>query len=276
MMKGTRYPRSDLYMLNLTQRNMLMTEFTTPDEYFAGSVHECNSKGTLVDHHHKSCWSPTQSRWVKAITKNFFTSWPGLSSDPMQKYLTKKTNYTWAPSTTYERPTINTGKGTTVRTRTRTSSITRPIYPIHTVRRHKYFLPQDSGFNRKNYTDQTGRFPVTSSKGNKYILVAYHYDSNTIHAEPLKTRSGIDLNTAYHKLHSLLTNRGLKPSLHILDNECHNVLNTFMKEVNEKFQLVLPHTYRRNSAERAIRTFKQHFITGLDSTHKYFQIHIWC
>ena len=27
----------------------------------------------------------------------------------------------------------------------------------------------------KMYTDQTGRFPVTSRKGNKYILVAYHY-----------------------------------------------------------------------------------------------------
>ena len=53
------------------------------------------------------------------------------------------------------------------------------------------------------YTDQTGRFPVTSSKGNKYSLVAYHFDSNTIHAEPLKTRPGLDLTAAYQKLHSL-------------------------------------------------------------------------
>ena len=81
----------------------------------------------------------------------------------------------------------------------------------------------------KIYTDQTGRFPVTSIRGNKYILVAYHFDSNTIHAEPLKTRSGLDLTTAYQKLHSLLTNRGLRPQLHILDNECPNVLKTFMR-----------------------------------------------
>ena len=72
--------------------------------------------------------------------------------------------------------------------------------------------------------DQTEKFSITYKKVNKYILVAYHYDSNTIHAEPLKTRSGLDLKTAYHKLHSLLTNRGLKPSLNILDNECPNVL----------------------------------------------------
>ena len=31
-------------------------------------------------------------------------------------------------------------------------------------------------FSGKFYTYQTGRFLVTSSKGNKYILVAYHYN----------------------------------------------------------------------------------------------------
>ena len=61
IMKGTRDPRSNLYMLNLTQQNKLMTEFTTPDKYFTGSAYECKSKGTLVDYHHISCWIPTQS-----------------------------------------------------------------------------------------------------------------------------------------------------------------------------------------------------------------------
>ena len=127
----------------------------------------------------------------------------------------------------------------------------------------------------KIYIDQTGRFPVTSSKGNKYILVTYHFESNTIHAEPLKTRSGLDLTAAYQKLHRLLTNRGLRPHLHILDNECPNVLKTFMMEVNKQFQLVPPHIHWRNSAERAIRTFKEHFIAGLYSTHKDFPLHLW-
>ena len=42
MMKGKIYPLPNLYMLNLTQRNNLMTEFQTPDEYFVESVYECN------------------------------------------------------------------------------------------------------------------------------------------------------------------------------------------------------------------------------------------
>ena len=120
----------------------------------------------------------------------------------------------------------------------------------------------------KTYTNQTGKFPVTSRKFNAYILVAYHYDSNTIHAEPLKTISVLDLTTAYQKPHTLLTNRGLKPHLHIMDNECPNVPKIFMREVNETFQFVPPHIHRRNSSERAIQNFKEHFRSGLSSTHK--------
>ena len=124
--------------------------------------------------------------------------------------------------------------------------------------------------------DQTGRFPVTSSKGKKYTLGAYHYDSNTIHAEPLKTRSGLDLTIDYQKIHKLLTNRGLKPHLNILDNECPNVLKVFVREVNKKIQLVPPHIHWIKSAERAIKTFKENFIAGISSTHKDLPIHIWC
>jgi len=71
----------------------------------------------------------------------------------------------------------------------------------------------------KIYTDQTGRFPVTSTRGNKYILFMYNYDSNTILAKPLKTRTGSDLLAAYIKIQSLLEQRGLKPKIHYLDSE---------------------------------------------------------
>jgi hypothetical protein len=39
------------------------------------------------------------------------------------------------------------------------------------------------------YTDQTGHFPVISSKVNKYIMVLYEYDGNAILAEPIKNRT---------------------------------------------------------------------------------------
>jgi hypothetical protein len=39
------------------------------------------------------------------------------------------------------------------------------------------------------YTDQTGRFPVISSKGNTYIMVLYKYDGNSIMVELIKNRT---------------------------------------------------------------------------------------
>ena len=88
-MKGTRDPHSNLYMLNLTQWNKLMTESTTLDKYFAGSAYKCKSNSTLMYYHHISYWSPTQSGWGKLITKKSFTSWTGLSFDLVHKYYPK-------------------------------------------------------------------------------------------------------------------------------------------------------------------------------------------
>jgi hypothetical protein len=41
------------------------------------------------------------------------------------------------------------------------------------------------------------------------------------------------------------------------------------------FQLVPPYSHRRNSAEGAIRSFKDHLIAGLCSTEKSFPMHLW-
>eukprot|EP00957_Ditylum_brightwellii_P030359 2299571-Ditylum_brightwellii.AAC.1 len=49
------------------------------------------------------------------------------------------------------------------------------------------------------YTDQNGRFPVTSSKGNKYVMALYSYDANAIMAEPIKNKTDAELTRAYVK-----------------------------------------------------------------------------
>ena len=115
----------------------------------------------------------------------------------------------------------------------------------------------------KIYTDQIDRFPVTSTRGNKYILVAYDSDSNTVNAEPLKIRTGPDLLATYIKVQNLLEQCGLKPKIHYLDNECPNILKQFMHSKDEDCQLVPPHIHCRNTTEKSISTFKDHLISGL-------------
>jgi hypothetical protein len=79
----------------------------------------------------------------------------------------------------------------------------------------------------KVYTDQTGAFLITSSNGYKYMLVMYHYDTNAILIEPLKTRHGNEILRGYQKLYTHLTNRGFKLTTHWLDNEASTALKAF-------------------------------------------------
>jgi hypothetical protein len=41
------------------------------------------------------------------------------------------------------------------------------------------------------------------------------------------------------------------------------------------YQLVPPHCHRRNADERAIRTFKEHFLAGMESVDPDFPMHLW-
>jgi hypothetical protein len=127
------------------------------------------------------------------------------------------------------------------------------------------------------YSDQTGRFPVTSSKGNKYIMVVYDYYSTAILAEPLKNRTERELLRAYSKMHQYLTNLGLKPQLQKLDNKRSAALKQCMRKANLDFQLVPPYDHRQNAAERAIGIWKDHFVAGLVSLDpSNFPMHLWC
>ena len=103
--------------------------------------------------------------------------------------------------------------------------------------------PKVNECSSKIFTDQTGRFPITSSRGYKYIMIAYDYDSNTILAEPIKPRKRLQIKDAYQKMRKLLCSRELTPRTHVLDNECSKVLKEYMEGDDETFQLVPPHLH---------------------------------
>ena len=104
------------------------------------------------------------------------------------------------------------------------------------------------------------------------MLVLYDYDSNYIHVEAMKSKSGSEILAAYQRAHKLLTSRGLRPLLQKLDNEASSALQQYMTSQEVDFQLAPPNVHRRNAAERAIRTFKNHFIACLCGTDKEFPL----
>jgi hypothetical protein len=125
------------------------------------------------------------------------------------------------------------------------------------------------------YTDQTGRFQVVSGKGSKYIMILYDYDSNAILEQLIKDRTAPELLRAFQVMEQELVAGGIKPKLMKLNNVASKLLKTYLHQQNITFQLVPPYSHRRNSAEMAIRSFKDHLIAGLCSADKSFPMHLW-
>ena len=90
-------------------------------------------------------------------------------------------------------------------------------------------------------TDLTGRFPVLSSKGSKYICVCYVHDSNSILVRPMKSRAEAEHIRVYKDIFQYLAARGLRPAHHTMDNECSPAMRRLIVEENQqKLQLVPP------------------------------------
>ena len=107
-------------------------------------------------------------------------------------------------------------------------------------------------------------------------MVMFDNDPNAILAEAMKSRSQSEIVRAQAYLHNQLTERGFKPQVQILDNECPKKLKEHLRHRNTSFQLVPPHLHRTNAAEKSIATFKEHLFAGLSRADPSFPMHLWC
>ena len=125
------------------------------------------------------------------------------------------------------------------------------------------------------YVDMTGTFPVKSYSGMTHMFVLYDWTTNAILVRPLKNQKDESIVEAFKSTLEELTKQGFKPKLNIMDNVASKAVITFLNESDIDLQLVEPHNHRVNSAERAIQTFKNHFIVGLCTTDQNFPLQLW-
>jgi hypothetical protein len=221
-----------------------------------------------VAFYHAALFSPVMSTWCTAIDAGHLATFPDLTSAQVKRHFpvsiplqyghmdqTRANQQSTVPKPIPDSPPDS--RPTPITDRTNTIFV-----DVHHV-------------TGKLSSDQTGRFPTTSTSGHNYLMVVYEYDANFIHAEPLKSRSGPTILAAYQHVHQLFTNRGFKPKLQRLDNEASTALLAYMAEQEVDVQLSPPHVHRRNAAERAIRTFKNHLIAGLSSVDPDFPMNLW-
>jgi hypothetical protein len=116
------------------------------------------------------------------------SSWPGLNEHSVEKYLSKSTSTT--------KGHLNQQRQNARITKIKDAQlIDLEADQDHGIKtQFLYAATIDAG---QIYTDQTGRFPVVSSKGNKYIMILYDYDSNAILAQPIKDRTAPEILKAF-------------------------------------------------------------------------------
>ncbi len=107
-------------------------------------------------------------------------------------------------------------------------------------------------------------------------MVAIHLNANYIFVEPMHSRLKEEMIRAYEKIINRMKAAGLGIRKHILDNEALDAFKQYIHKQQIQFELVPPGNHRRNQAERAIQTFKAHFISILAGVDDKFPLSLWC
>ena len=107
-------------------------------------------------------------------------------------------------------------------------------------------------------------------------MIAYHCESNLILVEPFASRKDTHWLLTYNNSIQRISDNKLIVDLQILDNEASaEYKRAIKKKWNANYKLVLPNTHRSNAAERAIRTFKAHFLSILAGVAPYSPRNLW-
>jgi hypothetical protein len=234
----------------------------------ANSVYDLPSIEQAIKWMHAVCGYPVKSTWIKAVKAGNFTGWPLLTEKNVQKYY---------PETT------ETDKGHMNQTRKNvrsTKAKSKPFEeanaaPLRSKKVHDIFTkvydPRETIFS-----DQTGKFPTQSQRGNKYIMVMVEIDSNAILVEPMTSKKDKEMIRSYDALVLRLKRAGVVPKKHVLDNEVSEAMKNHIRDdLQLTMELVPPGCHRRNAAEVAIRNFKAHFLSVLAGTADNFPPSLW-
>jgi hypothetical protein len=236
------------------------------------------SKTQLVQYLHGCCGSPVISTWKKAIRNGNFITWPGIDALSIDTHLPKSVASAKG-HLNQERKNLQSTRINLPTNEKEMETSEDDFFPLSDTPNVKTFAACATivPFVAKNtaYHDLTGRFPHRSSRGNEYLLIVYDHDSNTILQNALKNKTGAEIKRGWTSIHERLSRGGSQPKMYILDNEASADLKKGLKKYGLEYQLVPPHVHRRNAAERAIQTFKNHLLAFLATCDPEFPISEW-
>ena len=96
------------------------------------------------------------------------------------------------------------------------------------------------------YTDQTGKFPHTSSQGNNYQMVIHDIDGNSTWVKPMRNKTKVETINARQRALLRMKLQGTVQLHQILDNEISQAYKDKIHETGMTYQLVQLDDHRRN------------------------------
>merc|ERR1711923_175471 len=228
----------------------------------AHNVYELPTLGDGIKWMHVVCRYPAKDTWLKAIRAGNFVGWPLLTVENVHRHYPE----------TDETPMghLDAARANTRSTKTKYQSISLPtateedLKPLLGKKGRDVYIKMVDTWDMKGtiYSDQTGKFPVKSRAGNRYIMVMVKIDSNYILVAPMKNKSDDKMIATYQKLLARIKRTGREVKKHVLDNECSDKMRELIKD-ECLLELCPPGIHRRNIAEVAIKSFKKHFLSVL-------------
>ncbi|KAL7501936.1 LOW QUALITY PROTEIN: hypothetical protein ACHAXN_000591, partial [Cyclotella atomus] len=234
----------------------------------AMNVYELPSTKEMVRFLHAALGFPTKATLLTAIRNGNLVTFPALNVSNVIKHFPE--------SDETQKGHMKQSKQGVRSTKVIDEDAMLEFKPTPGVKHKDVYLRVFDATKKTMYSDQTGKFPIPSSQGNKYIMVAVELDGNYIDAEPLKTRGTESLIKSYQAIFNRWkATQVISPNWHILDNEAPEAFKQAIRENQCRVELTPADQHRRNAAERAIQTFKGHFISVLAGVSDNYPINRW-
>ena len=261
------------------QIRALLDQPTTKQYEHINNVYELPSIEQTIRYLHTAAGHPTEETWLKAVSRGNYNSWPLIDVRNVREHFPQSEETQLGHMRGARQGVRSTRKVVEIDT-TPEARIEKKGDVFVTV----YELNQDDRLTTTIFGDQTGDFPHVSSRNNKSIMVLHHVDSNSSWIEPLKSQTEGSLIAGRTRALERMRRQGIVPKHQILDNQCSARMKaaiaattlsdgSISQMTNE---LVPPDEHRRNIAERAIQTCKDHFVGVLSGCPKSMPMHLWC
>jgi hypothetical protein len=154
---------------------------------------------------------PTKPTWLAAIKNKQFASWPGLTLNATWRHFpdSEETHKGHGRKTPSGLRSTKTKQGPLLDNSNYAFGANQDAQlPLQPVKKEKTIfyrtLDLKDEATQKKLSDQPGRFPKKSSKGNQYIMVLTESNSDIILIEAMKNHSSGKMIRAYQKLNNCL------------------------------------------------------------------------